>query len=70
MQGPKLRVGVFQGGRVQLQAGQSFRLDLSPVPGDIRRVQLPHPEIMAAARIGSTLLLDDGKLRLRVGAQA
>ena len=66
VQGPKLRVGRFQAGRVQLQTGQPFRLDLSPVPGDIRRVQLPHPEIMAAAGIGTSLLLDDGKLRLRV----
>lgn len=66
VQGPKLRVGQFGGGRVQLQTGQEFRLDLNPTPGDVRRVQLPHPEIIAAAGIGTTLLLDDGKLRLRV----
>jgi pyruvate kinase len=66
VQGPKLRVGQFQGGRVQLQAGQSFQLDLNGAPGDTRRVNLPHPEIIAAAGIGTTLLLDDGKLRLRV----
>lgn len=66
VQGPKLRVGRFQGGRVQLQTGQRFRLDMSATPGDVRRVQLPHAEIMEAARIGTTLLLDDGKLRLRV----
>ena len=50
VQGPKLRVGRFQAGRVTLQTGQSFRLDLSPVPGDTNRVELPHPEIIAAAR--------------------
>jgi pyruvate kinase len=66
VQGPKLRVGRFGGGRVQLQTGQTFRLDLNPTPGDVRRVQLPHPEIIAAASIGTSLLLDDGKLRLRV----
>jgi pyruvate kinase len=66
VQGPKLRVGRFAGGRVQLQAGQGFRLDLNPTPGDVRRVTLPHPEIIEAAQIGTTLLLDDGKLRLRV----
>ncbi len=66
VQGPKLRVGRFGGGRVHLQTGQSFRLDLNPVPGNASRVQLPHPEIIAAAGIGTTLLLDDGKLRLRV----
>ncbi|HQT39109.1 MAG TPA: pyruvate kinase [Acidocella sp.] len=66
VQGPKLRVGQFQSGRVQLQAGQSFTLDMNPAPGDTRRVCLPHPEIMEAASVGATLLLDDGKLRLRV----
>jgi pyruvate kinase len=66
VQGPKLRVGQFQSGRVQLQNGQDFILDMNPAPGDTRRVCLPHPEILAAAEIGATLLLDDGKLRLRV----
>jgi pyruvate kinase len=66
VQGPKLRVGRFSGGRVHLQTGQSLRLDLNPTPGNAQRVNLPHPEIIEAASIGSSLLLDDGKLRLRV----
>lgn len=66
VQGPKLRVGRFQGGRVQLQTGQPFRLDLNPTPGNVSRVELPHVEIIQAAQIGTSLLLDDGKLRLRV----
>ncbi len=66
IQGPKLRVGQFRGGRIQLQTGSEFQLDLNPAPGDTRRVNLPHPEIIVAASIGATLLLDDGKLRLRV----
>jgi pyruvate kinase len=66
VQGPKLRVGKFAAGRVQLTPGSRLRLDLNPTPGDVQRVQLPHPEIINAARIGTTLLLDDGKLRLRV----
>ncbi|WP_114395340.1 pyruvate kinase [Oleisolibacter albus] len=66
IQGPKLRIGTFRSGHVILQKGQSLRLDMSPVPGDSTRVQLPHPEIMTAARVGTRLLLDDGKIRLRV----
>jgi pyruvate kinase len=66
VQGPKLRVGRFAGGKVHLQTGQAFRLDLNPTPGDSRRVNLPHPEIIAAASINTHLLLDDGKLRLRI----
>jgi pyruvate kinase len=66
VQGPKLRVGRFMGGAVVLTNGQTFRLDLNPTPGDSRRANLPHPEIIKAAQIGSHLLLDDGKLKLRV----
>jgi pyruvate kinase len=66
VQGPKLRVGRFGGGRIHLQTGQTFRLDLNATPGNAQRVNLPHPEIIEAAAIGSSLLLDDGKLRLRV----
>jgi pyruvate kinase len=66
VQGPKLRVGRFTGGAVMLTAGQEFRLDLNPTPGDSLRVQLPHPEIIAAAQIGTHLLLDDGKLKLKI----
>ncbi len=66
VQGPKLRVGKFAGGRVHLSTGQAFTFDQDPTPGNARRVQLPHPEILTAATSGTTLLLDDGKLRLRV----
>jgi pyruvate kinase len=66
LQGPKLRVGRFAGGAVQLQPGEQFRLDLDPAEGDARRVSLPHPEIFAALERGATLLLDDGKLQLQV----
>ncbi|TMH00911.1 MAG: pyruvate kinase [Betaproteobacteria bacterium] len=66
MQGPKLRVGTFANGPVTLVAGSPFRLDLTDKPGDATRAYLPHPEIFAALKPGSNLLLDDGKLRLRV----
>ncbi len=66
LQGPKLRVGTFGKGPIELKEGQNFRLDLDPTPGDGRRVQLPHPEIFAAIETGHDLLLDDGKVRLRI----
>lgn len=69
MQGPKLRVGRFAAGHVVLQWGRPFRLDLSSQPGDGSRVQLPHPEIMAAASVGYSLLLDDGRIQLEVVRQ-
>ena len=66
LQGPKLRVGRFAEGKVQLVNGQSLRLDLDATPGDASRVNLPHPEIIEALQPGMSLLLDDGRLRLKV----
>jgi pyruvate kinase len=68
LQGPKLRVGRFAGDRVALKAGQRFRLDSDETPGDHTRVRLPHPEILSVLRPGHRLLLDDGKLVLKVTA--
>ena len=66
LQGPKLRVGPFADGPVDLEEGQSFRLDLDPAAGDSKRVSLPHPEIFAALEPGASLLVNDGKIRLKV----
>ncbi|WP_018631335.1 pyruvate kinase [Neomegalonema perideroedes] len=66
LQGPKLRVGVFQDGAAELKEGDAFRLDLDEAPGDAHRAPLPHPEIFAALRPGSTLLVNDGKIRLKI----
>src|SRR6202161_3093566 len=64
LQGPKLRLGSFTEGSIQLHNGESFVLDSHKAPGDNTRVHLPHPEILAALKPGHALLLDDGKVRL------
>ncbi len=67
LQGPKLRVGTFVAAAgEELVNGAAFRMDLDPAPGDITRVNLPHPEIFAALEPGTSLLVNDGKIRLRV----
>jgi len=66
LQGPKLRVGAFAEGMVDLKPRQAFRLDLERKPGDGRRVTLPHKEIFQSLHKGSELLLDDGKISLKV----
>jgi len=68
LQGPKLRLGTFASGPVKVEAGAPFRLDLDAAAGDGRRAPLPHPEIFAVCKPGTTLLLDDGKVRLEVVA--
>jgi len=66
LQGPKLRVGKFAEGKVMLETGATFTLDRDATLGDATRVELPHREIFEAMEPGARLLLDDGKLVLRV----
>ncbi|MGB0748281.1 MAG: pyruvate kinase [Magnetospiraceae bacterium] len=66
LQGPKLRVGEFRQRSIRLIEGARFQFDLSDERGDETRVQLPHPEIFAAVEVGQTLLMDDGKVRVKV----
>ena len=67
LQGPKHRIGEVAEG-VVLAVGDSFVFDKSMAAGDAGRVGLPHPEIFAALTPGARLLIDDGKLILRVTA--
>ena len=66
LQGPKLRLGEFAKGEEELEIGDSFRLDLDETPGDAARVCLPHREIFDALEPGASLLVNDGKIRLKV----
>ena len=66
LQGPKLRIGAFTDGAVALEEGATFRLDRDETEGDQTRVCLPHPEIYQAIEAGTNLLLDDGRIRLKV----
>ena len=68
LQGPKFRLGKFKDGKVSITQGQPFRLDLDSAPGDETRVGVPHPEILAALKPGVMVLIDDGKVRLKVTA--
>src|ERR1700749_601915 len=58
MQGPKLRLGDFTHGRVQLAVGATFRLDLDDKLGDAKRAPLPHPEVFRVLEPGNDLLID------------
>ena len=66
LQGPKLRVGRFKGDKAMLETGATFFLDRDAKLGDATRVNLPHNEIFDAVEKGTRLLVDDGKLVLRV----
>jgi pyruvate kinase len=66
LQGPKLRVGEFEAGGAQLRKGDVFALDSDKTLGGQARVYLPHPEILESLRPGDRVLIDDGKVLLRV----
>src|SRR5471030_133400 len=66
LQGPKLRLGVVGKGPMELKKGQKLRFDMDTAPGNAKRIPLPHPEIFKAAKPDGLLLIDDGKVRLRI----
>ncbi|WP_199798677.1 pyruvate kinase [Erythrobacter sp. HKB08] len=66
LQGPKLRVGKFKDGKAVIRHSGHFTLDRNPEPGDETRVELPHPELFGLLEKGQRLLINDGKIRLRV----
>ena len=66
LQGPKLRVGDFEDGSAMLKIGAAFRLDLDEALGNAERAELPHPQIFAALEPGMNLLINDGRIRLKV----
>ncbi len=66
LQGPKIRVGKFREGRIALKAGDKFILDADCALGDQERVDLDYKELPRDVSSGDALLLDDGKIELRV----
>ncbi|MFN2099589.1 pyruvate kinase [Altererythrobacter sp. MF3-039] len=66
LQGPKLRVGKFKDGQAVIRHSGHFTLDRNPEPGDETRVELPHPELFGLLEKGQRLLINDGKIRLKV----
>jgi pyruvate kinase len=66
LQGPKIRIGRFKEGRVELKPGQPFVLTRVPLEGDETRVSLTYRGLPDDVVPGQVLLLDDGRIRLRV----
>jgi pyruvate kinase len=66
LQGPKLRVGQFEGGAAMLKKGERFIFDAAKKAGDSSRVRLPHAELFESVKPGTNILIDDGKVRLKV----
>ena len=66
LQGPKIRVGKFKDGKVQLKPGDPFILDAACELGNQERAGLDYKELPRDVHAGDMLLLDDGRLVLEV----
>ena len=66
LQGPKIRVGTLRDGKIEVKPDQTIRFVLSGTEGDALSIPLPHPEIFAAVAPNHDLLIDDGRVRVRV----
>jgi pyruvate kinase len=66
LQGPKIRVGEVAGGATELRSGERANLALAKISSDKNIVPIPHPEIFAALKPGDKLLIDDGKISLKI----
>ncbi len=66
LQGPKIRIGKFEQGRIRLEIGDKFILDAECALGNQERVGLDYKELPNDLETGATLMLDDGRIVLGV----
>jgi len=66
LQGPKIRVGSFEGGQITLKFNDIVTLEASDAPGEGKLLRLPHPELVNALEVGDVLKFDDGRLQVTV----
>ncbi|MEU3020342.1 MULTISPECIES: pyruvate kinase [unclassified Nocardiopsis] len=64
LQGPKIRVGTFPDGPVELAAGDEFTITIEDVPGDAQRVSTTYKGLPGDVRPGDRVLIDDGRVVL------
>ena len=66
LSGPKIRIGRLAGGPLQLAAGERLVIDVGDAPGGPGRITTTYSDLPRAVHPGDTLLLDDGRIQLRV----
>src|SRR5688572_6755219 len=68
LQGPKIRLGTFVDGKHELAVGDIFTITTEDVPGTKELVSTTHKGLPGDARVGDPILIDDGKVLVRVTA--
>lgn len=64
--GPEIRLKDFEGGRVELEAGQTFALTVEEVMGNAQRASITYKNLLQDIGVGTTILIDDGLIEMRV----
>ncbi|HEU4513996.1 MAG TPA: pyruvate kinase [Nocardioidaceae bacterium] len=68
LQGPKIRLGRFAEGPVELHEGATFTITTRDVPGDVSMCSTTYDGLPGDVKVGDPILIDDGKVRLEVTA--
>ena len=66
LQGPKIRLGRFADGPVDLLDGAAFTITTRDVPGDVTLCSTTYDGLPGDVKVGDPILIDDGKVRLEV----
>jgi len=66
LQGPKIRVGKFEGGKIYLTVGELVTVTADPVLGREGLIPSDFPELFQSVQEGDFILLDDGHLKIHV----
>jgi len=66
LQGPKLRIGSVKNNSVNLITGEEINITTKEVEGNEERIYITYPQFPQDVKVGETVLIDDGKLHLKV----
>ena len=68
LQGPKIRLGTFVEGTVELTEGDTFTITTDDVPGTKERASTTYQGLPGDAKVGDQILIDDGRVGVRIVA--
>src|SRR5574338_607108 len=66
LQGPKLRVGEIENGSIEVKPGDTLTFTNEKIVGNHKRIYVSYPNLHEDVRTGNTILIDDGKLEVKV----
>lgn len=64
--GPKIRIGDFKDGIINLVEGNEFILTMDDVEGDVNKVSVNYKKMASEVKTGEIIFIQDGKKKLKV----